>query len=155
MIKNPRIKALAKWMHQESGDESETFYAQEMRPKTYDKCVIQVGSSANAPDYLVLSDKEADKYAAERIKESVWAFRPEFVASHSKLSYESTLSIFRALADKCEGANDDILSLIKNMKKFVQAAISADGRGHFLSGYDGQEHEVRVGAKTYYIYRVN
>jgi len=30
-----------------------------------------------------------------------------------------------------------------------------DGRGHSLSGYDGEEHEEDVDGETYYIYRVN
>lgn len=30
-----------------------------------------------------------------------------------------------------------------------------DGRGHSLSGYDGNENEVEVDGETYYIYRIN
>jgi hypothetical protein len=34
---------------------------------------------------------------------------------------------------------------------FADEAISADGRGHFLSGYDGNENE----QDGFYIYRTN
>ena len=30
-----------------------------------------------------------------------------------------------------------------------------DGRGHSLAGYDGEEHEAKIGDTTYYIYRQN
>lgn len=41
------------------------------------------------------------------------------------------------------------------MDGFIQAAISADGRGHFMSSYDGEENEVTVNDQTFYIYRLN
>ena len=56
---------------------------------------------------------------------------------------------------KCEGANDAILALIKKtdggLDGFVEDAISADGRGHFLSSYDGDENE----ENGFYIYRTS
>lgn len=45
----------------------------------------------------------------------------------------------------CEDANDTIRALIDNscgLDDFVEAAISADGRGHFLNSYDSNEYEV-------------
>ena len=59
------------------------------------------------------------------------------------------------------------MSMIKDFDAFVEDAAACDGRGHFLSGYDGIEHEVvylsverdGMSYKTketyYYIYRVN
>jgi hypothetical protein len=61
-------------------------------------------------------------------------------------------------AKLCEGANDFILSLIEkctSIEDFAQAAASADGRGHFLARYDGNENEETVMGKTFYIYRNN
>lgn len=37
----------------------------------------------------------------------------------------------------------------------IEDAIRIDGRGHFISGYDGEEHEERVNGVTYFIYRTN
>lgn len=101
-------------------------------------------------DYLVLTDDEADAACAERIKDSLWAFRPEFLSGETGIDD----SVFTALADKCEGANDAVLSIIEGtcgIDEFVKTAASADGRGHFLSGYDGNEDEYG----PFYIYRIN
>jgi hypothetical protein len=38
---------------------------------------------------------------------------------------------------------------------FFKDAILADGRGHFLSSYDGEETEIKVGKTWFYIYRQN
>jgi hypothetical protein len=43
--------------------------------------------------------------------------------------------------------------MIKDMDDFVDDAIGADGRGHFLSHYDGNEVEDRESGL--YIYRTN
>ncbi|NRA76924.1 MAG: hypothetical protein HRU18_01840 [Pseudoalteromonas sp.] len=53
--------------------------------------------------------------------------------------------------NEAEGANDDFMKLIQDFDEFVSDAESADGRGHFLSGYDDEEHEV----DDLYIYRTN
>ena len=38
---------------------------------------------------------------------------------------------------------------------FIEAVIEADGRGHTLSSYDGNENEVSFDDEWYYIYRTN
>tara|TARA_B100000282_G_scaffold290972_1_gene262617 strand:- start:525 stop:929 length:405 start_codon:yes stop_codon:yes gene_type:complete len=98
-------------------------------------------------EYMVLTDDEADDKVAEYIKETVWAFNPDFLASHSGIDRE----VFEKLQDSCETANDAIFKLIKDFNKFVQEAIATDGRGHFLSGYDGNENE----QGDFYLYRTN
>jgi hypothetical protein len=142
-----RIKALVKYLVDNGNDAK----AEEMKLASYDKCLVQDGSR----EYLVLTDREADKRTAEYIKDSVWAFNADFIASHSKISYDATVKVVKALQEKCEGANEDITALIKSMPKFIADAIRADGRGHFLNHYDNNEDEVRVGSKTFYIYRQN
>lgn len=93
-------------------------------------------------EYIVATDDEADAIAYEYIANSVWAFNAEFLADYTGLPSE----VFTALQDKCEGANDTFTELIENcgagMDDFVSAAISADGRGHFMNSYDGHEYEV-------------
>lgn len=54
-----------------------------------------------------------------------------------------------------EGANAIIHALIDDLNDFVDDAIAADGRGHFISSYDGEEHEVTVDGETYYVYRLS
>ena len=90
--------------------------------------------------YAVGTEKEADKAVEEYIKNNAWAFNPNFL-------YEMTdmpQAAFTAMQDKCEGANDPILQIIEQscgLEDFVEAAVGADGRGHFLSSYDGNEYE--------------
>lgn len=101
--------------------------------------------SYDEDSYLVLTDGEADERTADYIREMVWAFNPSFLAEQTDLPEE----IFQAIQDngKCESNNDVILKLIEkcgDFDGFVQAAISADGRGHFLSPYDSEENEVNM-----------
>ena len=98
-------------------------------------------------EYMVLTDDEADDKVAEYIKETVWAFNPDFLASHSGIDRE----VFEKLQDSCETANDAIFKLIKDFDHFVEDAIRSDGRGHFWSGYDGNENE----QGDFYLYRTN
>jgi hypothetical protein len=60
------------------------------------------------------------------------------------------------LQGQYENGNDELLNLIGgNFDRFVRDAEMSDGRGHFLSGYDGVENEEKVGNEWYYIYRTN
>ncbi len=104
-------------------------------------------------DYSVYTDEEADEKAEIYIRESVWAFNADFIVNHSKLPYEAKEMIENFQTTKCEDANDTILALINDFDDFVSDAIRADGRGHFLSFYDGEENEETVNGETYYIYR--
>ena len=104
-------------------------------------------------DYLVLTDSEADEEAKRYILDSVWAFKPSFLSSFTGFDIE----VFEAIQNngRCESNNDAILSMIKDEDDFVSDAISADGRGHFISSYDGNENEETVNGTTFYIYRQN
>ena len=116
-------------------------------------------------EYLVLLDDEADENVREYIEQSVWAFNPSFIIDHSKLPYDAIDMIKSFQEQHCEGANETIMALIEDFDEFVSDAISADGRGHFLSHYDGEEQEESIMREeedgitlteiTYYIYRVN
>lgn len=106
-------------------------------------------------DYLVLTDDEADEKAKEDILESLWAFNASFIAYHTDLDEE----VIQAIQDngKCESNNGTIHNLIKklgDLDDFVSDAISEDGRGHFMSSYDGNENEETVNGTTFYIYRL-
>jgi hypothetical protein len=101
-------------------------------------------------NYLVRTDEEADEAVKEYIKESVWAFNADFICGYGS----PLVPMVKAYQEKeCEGANGAILELITDLDDFVQRAINTDGRGHFLSSYDGEENEETVNGETYYIYR--
>ena len=90
--------------------------------------------------YAVGTEEEADKAVEEHIKDSAWAFNPEFLQEMTDIPQAA----FAAMQDKCEDSNDPILQIIEQscgLEDFVEAAVGADGRGHFLSSYDGNEHE--------------
>ena len=67
---------------------------------------------------------------------------------------------FACMQEKmCEDANDAILALIRSTcgeASIVDAAVSADGRGHFLASYDSDEQVYTTkSGKTLYVYRCN
>ena len=104
-------------------------------------------------DYLVYTDEEADEAVREYIEETVWAFNPSFLSAHAKDGIDE--DVFKTLSEKCESSNEAVKSLIKDFDHFVDDAILSDGRGHFMSSYDGQEHEIKIKNNWYYIYRIN
>lgn len=109
-------------------------------------------------DYLVLTDAEAEEKAKEYIKDSLWAFNASFILEECGLDFSGEESLRHMQEKSCEGANDFILSLVEKtcgLEQFVEDAISADGRGHFMSSYDGEENEVEADGQTFYIYRTN
>lgn len=131
-----RIAALAVHLECDVDDISEASYGE----NTFD---------AEGGEYMVLTDDEADQRAADYIKDSLWAFNASFLSGETGIDE----SVFEAIQNngKCESNNDAIASCIDDIDSFVESAISADGRGHFMSSYDGEENE----EGEYFIYRVN
>jgi hypothetical protein len=106
-------------------------------------------------EYAVGTDKEADEACKEYITDAAWAFRSSFICEYCKLPQELAEALEALQEKKCEGANDAILALIEKtdggLDRFAEEAISADGRGHFLSSYDGNENE----KDGFFIYRIS
>ena len=102
--------------------------------------------------YIICTDEEADELAYEYIADSVWAFTPSFLQAHTGVDGSTLKTIQESL---CENANAPITAMIKDFDYFVEDAVRCDGRGHFLAAYDHEEHEVKVGDKTFYIYRMD
>jgi hypothetical protein len=102
--------------------------------------------------WLVLTDDEADEMAAERIVDTLWAFKTEFLAGYCSvtLNRRAVAALAKMQSELCEDANDLIKALV-DVEDVISAAIAADGRGHFLAGYDGHEVELDGG---FYGYRV-
>jgi len=96
----------------------------------------------------ILFDDEADEACQDYILESLWAFNADFIASHvceERIDdYDDLLKSIRSIQEQCEGANSAIKAMINDLGQFIQDAISADGRGHFLSSYDGHEYETAI-----------
>jgi hypothetical protein len=107
-------------------------------------------------DYLVLTDSEADDKVEEYIEETLWAFTPNFLSDVTGVGSE----VFEAIQanGRCEGNNEAIKSILDatdtSICEVAEEAISWDGRGHFLSPYDGEEIEVYADGEYYYCYRI-
>lgn len=121
--------------------------ADEIEQSSYDDKVFEYGRE----EYLVLTDSEADARVKESIEQSVWAFNKSFLNGHSKAIANFPDKVFSALQEQCESANEAIKAMIDDFDYFVEDAVATDGRGHFLSGYDGEERE----SGKYFIYRIN
>lgn len=105
-------------------------------------CAVGYGDTVeiDGTEYRVLNDDEADAATKEYIEDSLWAFSASFLSGQTGIDQ----TVFEALTDKCEGANDAIRSIIDGscgIDDFVEDAVRADGRGHMLSHYDGEEQE--------------
>lgn len=107
----------------------------------------------DSQEFLVLTEEEAHEAVTDYIKESLWAFTPGFIGGHTRngLSDRAMQGLMKAQEACCEGVNDLVEAMIVDMEVFVKDAVEADGRGHFLSPYDGLEHEVN----GFFIYRMN
>lgn len=110
-------------------------------------------------EYRVLTDEEADEAAREAIINDLWAFNADFIITHTEFwntctqreADEAAAALREMQSRLCESANAIVKALIADLDEFVEDAIDADGRGHFLSWYDGEEYE----SGKYYIYRTN
>ncbi len=115
--------------------------------------------SYGGAEYMVLTEEQADERAKEEILNSLWAFNADFIIQHCKnyddmdcYEFNSAVESLRhAQEECCENANGLVFALIDDIDEFVEDAIMADGRGHFISYYDGEENE----EGDFYIYRVD
>lgn len=146
ILDQEKVKALAEFLEVEP---------EEITEGQYDDNTL----SCDGAEYLVLDEKDADAKAREEIEYSLWAFNADFIIQHCKnfdamdnSEYQSALKSLRYTQEQCcENANGLVKALIDDMDEFFDDAIMADGRGHFISRYDGEENEMN----GFYIYRVN
>lgn len=104
-------------------------------------------------EWKILTEEEADQACKDQIKESLWAFNPEFLTRFIDADLDAGM-IRDIQGDRCEDANDTIVALVgSNLDRLVEEAILSDTRGHFLSSYDGEEIGSECG--TFFLYRVN
>ena len=114
--------------------------------------------SESGEEYMVLTDEEADSEVENSIKESLWAFNADFILKHTDFYRNSTESEDQIFINSikvmqntlCENANSLVYAMIEDIDTFIEDAIEADGRGHFISMYDGEENE----QNGFYIYRM-
>lgn len=109
-----------------------------------------------AGEYLVCSDKMADEQVKGEILSNLWAFKADFLAGETGLPSEAFSCMQEKMSENC---NEAVRALVKSTcgeDSLVDAAVSADGRGHFLASYDSDEISyVTKSGKTVYLYRCN
>lgn len=129
---------------------------EDLKKESYDHYGLSIFSYAGL-EYAIGDDAQAEAAAGEYIKDSLWSFNPSFIISHSKAGYNPELEkCLREMQEKlCEGANSLVEALIEDIDSFIEDAISADGRGMFLSPYDSNEQEITIDSETFYAYRLN
>ena len=139
-MKNGRIDVLAKFLQVEVDDLTVT---------KYDENNFEIGEK----EYMILTEEEAQEKAKEYILDSIWAFNADFIIEHSKvLDFDdASQSIIKAIQEQCENGNEAMKKLIDDIDTFIEDAINADGRGHFMNSYDGNEAQ----EGEYFIYRIN
>ncbi len=109
---------------------------------------------AGAAEYMILTDAEADETTADYIKDSLWAFRPSFLVNY--IPEGVTEDVLQMIAEKCEDGNPAMIALIGDrLEEVISDAIATDGRGHFLSSYDGEEVEGFSAGVYWFGYRTN
>lgn len=138
------INNLAAWLGVEESEITEA------RFDCWGLTVFEVGSDS----YAVGTDEEADEACKAYVQDTLWAFKGEFITEACDLPHELSEGISSFNAEKCEGANDAMLALVKKtcgLDSFVSRAISTDGRGHFLASYDGDEIDLGNG---FFAYRI-
>ena len=126
----------------------------DIEKENYDHYGLEV-FSIGRNEYAVGTDEEAERACLQYVNDTAWAFKSEFICAYCQLPYELEEAIKAMQSKKCESANDSILALIEKtdggLSGFVEEAVSADGRGHFLSHYDGEENE----ESGFFIYRIS
>tara|TARA_R110001592_G_scaffold179174_4_gene420638 strand:+ start:8465 stop:9694 length:1230 start_codon:yes stop_codon:yes gene_type:complete len=85
-------------------------------------------------------DEWSESWVNERVEELVLGGITEF----TDLGYEGS-SLLKVLKD------NDIIDI----DAMIEDVVSIDGLGHTLSGYDGEEVEVRIGRDEFYCFRHN
>jgi hypothetical protein len=113
--------------------------------------IDEAGDLIESGDWLVLTDNEADEKCRESILDSVWAFNASFMSAYLKRGVLIDAVTAIQKNGKCEENNEALLCLLDDKEYFIEEAIKADGRGHFLAGYDGEEVEIG----KFYGYRTN
>jgi hypothetical protein len=107
--------------------------------KNYDHYGLSI-IDIEGEEWVLGNDTEVDKAVKSYIEETLWAFNKSFLSDQTGLPEE----VFSTLQQGCESSNDAILSIVEkcgDMDTLVSDAVSSDGRGHFLSPYDGHEKE--------------
>ncbi|MCB9178978.1 MAG: hypothetical protein H6590_06110 [Flavobacteriales bacterium] len=126
-------------------------------PETYTHYGLPVYTIDGEEMAYAEDDEAADEAAKANILDSLWAFQSTFLSTYiPALRDLDARDAFDKMREKlCEDANSLVLAMLGDkVDAAVEEAISLDGRGHFLAGYDGDERDATDGMPGY-LYRIN
>jgi len=110
---------------------------------------------SDAYDFLVLDDSTQDSYLLEQQEESLWAYNTNFIMDYLKDGIEYSEGLEKAVKmvqeEMCESANE-FIKAITDWEQMILDAARYDGYGYYLNSYDGEEEELNIDGKTFYIY---
>ena len=116
-------------------------------------------------EWIIGSDEQMQAWCSYEIKRSIWSFRPEYLMNFINEEYklepelveydnQDLMATLELLVEECEPASPILRAAIsENMQDFINSAIRDDGRGHFLSRYNGEERSVKITGDIVYLYK--
>lgn len=112
-------------------------------------------------EWMVGDEDTAKEAARSKVKEDVWACRAGFLSEGTGISDRAISAIQESMY---EDASEPLQKIVDatwdgGIDGFADDVIKADGRGHTLSGYDGEERRqsvtVRGSDREVFLYRHN
>lgn len=112
--------------------------------------LYEVPHSWGTQTWGIGTDVQMQESAEEEVKERIWCFNTGYIVDFLQeknldLAGQKFFDSIRGIQEKLnEDANPVLLRLIgTNIKEFIANSIKDDGRGSFLSSYDGQEFRTK------------
>lgn len=142
-------------------NEIEMLFVEALNETHYGLPVVKIhGGKWDEVEVAVADDEAAaDKAAREAAQGSLWAFSSSWIGQFLELNDSQTKAIEKMQGELCEDAQEIVALLIGDrLDEFLNNAIEVDGRGHFLSTYDGEEDEgenVSPALAGKLVYRIN
>ena len=106
---------------------------------------LAVYETDDGEQYAVGTDEQAQAACEGYIRETLWSFNAVWIVTHmsGELNCMAVATAIRAIqGTMCEDCNEVIRRLLgDDIEYFIRDSILADGRGHFLASYDGEEDE--------------
>lgn len=100
-------------------------------------------------EYVLYSDADADAACRDSILDSLAYFRPEFLDAHADIGADAIQAM---QTQEDHAVIKRLLESLGVLEDVINDAISSDGRGHFLAGYDFEEIDL---SSQWFIYRTN
>lgn len=117
-------------------------------------------------EFVVLDNLTVDTYLLDTQKENLFAYNVGHIMNHLKrevaldvirnhddVSWEELRkSIVNAQENLYEGANS-LIQALTDWKALILRGAELDGNGHFISPYDGEEHEIKFEGLDLLVYK--